>query len=219
MSVNIKPLEWVEIEQARSTEDPTTEPTGDYEAADGLGMFYYIRCYFGSDSYGWEVTHAENFVSDHDDPEAAKASAYEHHQRNVLSRISALEPQQEEAVARPCTCHPDDNPPVPCAQRFALTDCQQTLDAPYWAVWSESGAHIGLWQDRTTAFKIWQEYPNGKVLPLYHAPVQVQESPTVSEETETVITPAGGKLVFSGNLSDPTMRKAIAAAKGSSHVE
>ena len=25
----------------------------------------------------------------------------------------------------PCTCHPDDNPPVPCARRYALTECQQ----------------------------------------------------------------------------------------------
>lgn len=25
--------------------------------------------------------------------------------------------------SRPCTCHPDDNPPVPCAQKYALTDC------------------------------------------------------------------------------------------------
>lgn len=25
---------------------------------------------------------------------------------------------------RPCTCHPDDNPPVPCAKRYALTECK-----------------------------------------------------------------------------------------------
>lgn len=25
---------------------------------------------------------------------------------------------------RACTCHPDDNPPVPCAQKFALTECR-----------------------------------------------------------------------------------------------
>lgn len=24
---------------------------------------------------------------------------------------------------RACTCHPDDNPPVPCARRYALADC------------------------------------------------------------------------------------------------
>jgi hypothetical protein len=25
--------------------------------------------------------------------------------------------------ARTCTCHPDDNPPVPCAQKFAYSEC------------------------------------------------------------------------------------------------
>ena len=27
------------------------------------------------------------------------------------------------ADARPCTCHPDDNPPVPCPRKYALTEC------------------------------------------------------------------------------------------------
>lgn len=25
---------------------------------------------------------------------------------------------------RSCTCHPDDNPPVPCPQKFALSECR-----------------------------------------------------------------------------------------------
>lgn len=25
---------------------------------------------------------------------------------------------------RPCTCHPDDSPPVPCPQKFALSECR-----------------------------------------------------------------------------------------------
>lgn len=25
---------------------------------------------------------------------------------------------------RPCTCHPDDNPPVPCPQKYALSECK-----------------------------------------------------------------------------------------------
>ena len=24
-----------------------------------------------------------------------------------------------------CTCHPDDNPPVPCAHRYALIECRR----------------------------------------------------------------------------------------------
>lgn len=27
-------------------------------------------------------------------------------------------------LERPCTCHPDDNPPKPCPRQFALTDCR-----------------------------------------------------------------------------------------------
>lgn len=27
-------------------------------------------------------------------------------------------------VARSCTCHPDDSPPVPCAKQYALTACR-----------------------------------------------------------------------------------------------
>ena len=25
---------------------------------------------------------------------------------------------------KPCTCHPDDNPPVPCPQKYALSECK-----------------------------------------------------------------------------------------------
>lgn len=25
---------------------------------------------------------------------------------------------------KPCTCHPDDKPPVPCAKQYALGDCR-----------------------------------------------------------------------------------------------
>ena len=29
------------------------------------------------------------------------------------------------AEQRPCTCHPDDNPPVPCARKYALSECRE----------------------------------------------------------------------------------------------
>lgn len=28
-------------------------------------------------------------------------------------------------TARPCTCHPDDNPPRPCPQKYALSECRR----------------------------------------------------------------------------------------------
>jgi hypothetical protein len=30
---------------------------------------------------------------------------------------------------RPCTCHPDDNPPRPCPRKYALTECRAAAKA------------------------------------------------------------------------------------------
>ncbi len=30
---------------------------------------------------------------------------------------------------RPCTCHPDDNPPNPCAEQYALDECRNAAEA------------------------------------------------------------------------------------------
>ena len=27
---------------------------------------------------------------------------------------------------KPCTCHPDDNPPVPCAEKYAFSECTRS---------------------------------------------------------------------------------------------
>ncbi len=43
--------------------------------------------------------------------------------RRARERVAALEAKLDEAVGRPCTCHPDDNPPTPCARKYALSDC------------------------------------------------------------------------------------------------
>lgn len=41
------------------------------------------------------------------------------------------EPQAEpKREPRPCTCHQDDNPPVPCAQKYALAECRATRSGP-----------------------------------------------------------------------------------------
>lgn len=33
------------------------------------------------------------------------------------------EQAKQEWDARSCTCHPDDNPPVPCPRKFAYNEC------------------------------------------------------------------------------------------------
>ena len=40
------------------------------------------------------------------------------------SAAEALRAALAQPENRPCTCHPDDNPPQPCAQRYALTECK-----------------------------------------------------------------------------------------------
>jgi hypothetical protein len=90
--VRVRKLEWVEDTSARSDENPTFEPTGDYEAETPFGT-YYIEQYFGSDSYGWKVI-LSGFgeIADRDDPEDAKASAQADFERRILA---ALEPAEE----------------------------------------------------------------------------------------------------------------------------
>lgn len=34
------------------------------------------------------------------------------------------------AEPRPCTCHPDDNPPVPCPRKYALSECRAAAPSP-----------------------------------------------------------------------------------------
>lgn len=33
--------------------------------------------------------------------------------------------QEEQRGDRPCTCHPDDNPPRPCPRKYALEECRR----------------------------------------------------------------------------------------------
>jgi hypothetical protein len=83
---------------------------------------------------------------------------------------------------RPCTCHPDDNPPRPCARRYSLTECREAAaqwptDAPEWAnymatdgdgqvAWYEhkpyEGNDVWCWSDGkrlpvTNTIKYWRD--------------------------------------------------------------
>lgn len=52
-----------------------------------------------------------------------------HLTREAMERVLKLAIKAEETtrseIARPCTCHPDDNPPVPCPKKYALTECRE----------------------------------------------------------------------------------------------
>lgn len=68
---------------------------------------------------------------------------------------------------RPCTCHPDDNPPQPCAQRYALTECK-ALAQP------ETAAEPVAWLNRHHAAMVTQDHATavamGFTTPLYAHP-------------------------------------------------
>jgi hypothetical protein len=56
------------------------------------------------------------------------------------------EAENTEPRPRPCTCHPDDNPPRPCPQKYALTECRmaameaeiERLLAALQGIWNEA---------------------------------------------------------------------------------
>ncbi len=51
--------------------------------------------------------------------------------KQYKERIAKPNPGYSDVVSdgemdpRDCTCHPDDNPPVPCAKQYALSECRR----------------------------------------------------------------------------------------------
>ena len=55
---------------------------------------------------------------------------------NEPGQVAQAEPVSD---PRPCTCHPDDSPPVPCARQYALNECRAVHGEP-------TEAQIEAWQ-------------------------------------------------------------------------
>ena len=49
----------------------------------------------------------------------------------LLTAALAFAAGQSCGDARPCTCHPDDNPPQPCEHRYAFRDCADAAEERY----------------------------------------------------------------------------------------
>jgi len=50
-----------------------------------------------------------------------------HHSNPVVSQNTQIvedKATEVQAAERSCTCHPDDNPPIPCARKFAYSECE-----------------------------------------------------------------------------------------------
>lgn len=61
-------------------------------------------------------------VVDHEQTQEERTKGYDL-MRRIDAFIDATSAPSE--IARPCTCHPDDNPPVPCPKKYALTECRE----------------------------------------------------------------------------------------------
>lgn len=97
--VEVKRLEWREITEARSDEDPTHEPTGHLEADTSIGV-YFIEMYLSSDSYGWSVALNGVDIADKDDPEDAKAAAQADYEQRIRSALVSAPPTYSDAEAK-----------------------------------------------------------------------------------------------------------------------
>lgn len=69
------------------------------------------------------------------------------------------EPKREPlSDSRPCTCHPDDNPPVPCAQKYALNECRAVHGEPTEAQIKARDALLDFISENGTASEGVQHY-------------------------------------------------------------
>ncbi len=101
------------------------------------------------------------------------------------------------ADTRPCTCHPDDNPPRPCPRKFALGECRAASEAAQGAepaAWQHKPDRAGaIWvlshmsPDEATA---WNDIAESRPL-YYHPPPAAQPAPA----TEPLGLTGGGHSV------------------------
>ena len=81
----------------------------------------------------------------------------------------------------PCTCGGADceqisfaSPPAPSIPAgYRLVPEEPT----YWAVFSKSGAHIGLWSDKVWAQCVYEKYEGGTMVPLYKPAADIATAP------------------------------------------
>jgi hypothetical protein len=75
-----------------------------------------------------------------------------------LYKAAWREPQGQpvDAVGRPCTCHPDDEPPVPCAEKFALSECKASILVERLEAFA-AGCRGSMWQSRDETIRLCDE--------------------------------------------------------------
>ena len=100
---------------------------------------------------------------------------------------------------RPCTCHPDDNPPQPCAQRYALTECK-ALAQP------ETTAEPVAWLNRYRAAIVTQNRETavamGFTTPLYASPPCDEWRPASEPPEDAMFSRGAVAAIVAGAIYD-----------------
>lgn len=125
---------------------------------------------------------------------------YENTAKAVAAHVMAA---ATELVQRPCTCHPDDNPPKPCPKNYALTDCRaadhiatvsKMVSPPAVAVEPMRSALQSIvlanprtWQELaepTSQFELWAKSIARAALELHTAPTQPEPTNAMIAERD-----------------------------------
>ena len=95
--------------------------------ADMVPVFTYPPAAQPAIPEGWQLVPAE---PTQDMNNAGLSAVNQHGKRSVWLTYQAMlaaAPQpaaQPQSDNRPCTCHPDDDPPTPCVKKYALSECK-----------------------------------------------------------------------------------------------
>lgn len=108
---------------------------------------------------------------------------------------------------RPCTCHPDDNPPVPCPRKYALTECRKAAGT------FADGVEAKLVQTLLEiAQNEWDEAPSGEgLLCGLNAVGDFLHSPEVADALRRALSPAPEGWVMVPLDPTPAMIEALEA--------
>lgn len=104
-TVGVKTLEWRKFERGHTARTP-------FHDVYGILPWYEL-------SGDWAVRRNGKEIARTKDEQTAQAAAQADYEARILSALTTSPASSE----RPCTCHPDDNPPSPCAERYAYSEC------------------------------------------------------------------------------------------------
>lgn len=132
---------------------PTIEERGPWSAGQDKQQAWEQRVWIESDDFAYDVRLYVNGNFESHDQRFAYA------QEIARRLVPQAEPKREPVSdSRPCTCHPDDSPPVPCARKYALSECRAASGEPTEAQIKARDALLDFISENGTASEGVQHY-------------------------------------------------------------